>query len=107
MSASPWALQKRIFIKTEGSEASKAFIQRRKSAIPVDRHMGRLRERVPGSRPGSSINRLHGVHLPGFLWPIILIRLVHSLDLASLRTLHVWVLMPLLAKTDSTTKAYG
>ena len=33
----------------ESSEASKVFIRRKKSIICVDRHMGRLKEQVPGS----------------------------------------------------------
>ena len=71
-SPSPWALQKRISTEMEGSEASKAFIRRRKSTVPVDRHMADS-ERVPESHPHGGLNHLHGVHLPGFLWQITLI----------------------------------
>ena len=56
--------------------------------------------------PRGSLNYLYGVFLLGFLWPIILICLVHSPYLVYLRILPC-VCMHVLAKMDSTTKAYG
>ena len=64
--------------------------------------MGRLRRRVPHG----SLNYLYGAFLLGFLWPIILICLVHSAPLAYIGVLPC-VCMHLLAKMDFTEKAYG
>ena len=60
---------------------------------------------VAESRPHGSLNYFDGAFLPGFLWPIIMIRLVHSPYLVHLRILSC-VHTYLLAKMDSTTKAY-
>ena len=57
-------------------------------------------------RPRGSLNYFGGVFLPGFLWPIVLICLVHSPYLVYLRVL-LCVLMNLLAKMDLTAKASG
>ena len=40
------ALQKRIPTKMESGKTSKVFIKRKKNTVHVDRHIGRLRERV-------------------------------------------------------------
>ena len=53
----------------------------------MDRHRKRLRGRVPETRYPGSLNHLHGAFLLVFLWPIILICLVHGLYLVYLRTL--------------------
>ena len=50
----------------------------------MDRDIGRLRGRVPELHPHGSLSYLYGVFLPGSLWPIILICLVHSLHLVYL-----------------------
>ena len=74
--------------------------------VHMDRYTGRLRERVTESHPCGSLNYSHGTFLLGFLWLVILICLIHSPCLISLRILpcaHV----PLLAKMDSTEKACG
>ena len=72
----------------------------------VDRHMGGLRGRVPVLGPCGSSNYFYGVFLPGFLWPIILICLVHSPYLGYLRTL-LCMCMHLLTKMDFTEKVSG
>ena len=61
---------------------------------------------VAESSPCGSLNYFYVVFLLGFLWPIILICLVHSLYLVYLRIL-LCVHMHLLAKMDFTEKAYG
>ena len=63
------ALQKRISPRTESSEASKVFIKRKESTVRVNRHMGRLRGRVPELGPCGGLNRLDRAFLPVFLWP--------------------------------------
>ena len=63
------------------------FIRRKKSTVCVDRHRKRLRGRVPETRYPGSLNHLHGAFLLVFLWPIILVCLVHGLYLVYLRTL--------------------
>ena len=73
----------------------------------MDRHMGERRGRVPVLGPCGSLNYFCGLFLPGFLWPIILICLVHSSYLVYLRILpcvhaslsqdgffHMWVEHP-------------
>ena len=96
----PSALQKRFSTKTESSEASKAFI---KGEMVQD--TGILRERVRVA-PSWQFELLFGVLIPGFLWPIILIYLAHSLYLV-----YLWippcVRMYLSAKVDFTEKASG
>ena len=96
----PLGLQKRISTKTESSEASKIFLRRKKSTVHV------YRGRVPESCPGDSLSYFYVVFPLGFLWPIILTCLVHSPYLMYLRSLP-GVRMHLLAKKDSTSKAYG
>ena len=64
--AGPLALQKRIPTKMESSETSKALIKGEKCTVYVDRHMGRLRERVPESHPCGSLNYFFGTFLLGF-----------------------------------------
>ena len=44
-------------------------------------------ERGAESQPHGSLNYFYGTFLPGFLWPVILICLVHCLYLVYLRTL--------------------
>ena len=70
--------------------------------------MGRLRERerVPESHPGGSLNYFYGAFLLGFLWPIILVCLVHSPYLVYLRIITC-VCTHLLAKMDSIEKVVG
>ena len=96
----PSALQKRISTKTESSEASKAFIKGE-----IVQYTGILRERVR-SAPSWQFELLFGVLILGFLWPIILIYLAHSLYLV-----YLWippcVRMYLSAKVDFTEKASG
>ena len=98
-------LQKRISTKTESSEASKVFIKRKESTVRVNRHMGRLRGRVPELGPCGGLNRLDRAFLPVFLWPIILICLVHSPYLVHHRTLPC-LRTHLLAKIDPTTSIW-
>ena len=54
--------------------------------------------------PRGSLNYLYGVFLLGFLWPVILICLVHSPYLADLKIFEC-VHTHLLAKVDSTAEA--
>ena len=63
-----------------------------------------FRGRVPELNPPSSLCHLFGVFLPVFLWPIILMCLVHSSYLVYLRILPC-MCTHLLAKMGSTT--YG
>ena len=70
----------------------------------VDIHKGGFREEQ--SRPNGSLNYIYGAFLLGFLWPIILTFLIHSLYSMYLRILPR-VLMPLLAKMNSTAKDCG
>ena len=62
----------------ESHEVSKECIKRKKRAVHVDRHTGRLRGRAPESRPHGSLNHSFRTFLLGVLWPIVLICLVHS-----------------------------
>ena len=73
----PSTLRKRISTKMESSEASKVFIKR-KSTTCVEGHKGRLRGKVPDWHPHCILSLLCGAFLLVFLWPIILICLVHS-----------------------------
>ena len=68
--------------------------------------MGRFRGRFPELHHGGSLNHFYGAFLPGFLWPIILICLVHSSYLVYLRILP-FVHMHLLARMDFTKKMNG
>ena len=52
----PSSLQKRISTKTESSEASKVFVKRKKSMIHGDKHMDRLRGKIPELSPRGSLN---------------------------------------------------
>ena len=54
----------------------------------MERHMGRLRGRVPEFHICGSLNYFYGVFLLDFLWPIILIFLDHSPYLVYLRILQ-------------------
>ena len=62
--------------------------------------------RVTESRPHSGLNYFYGAFLLGFIWPIILICLVHSPDWMYLRILPC-VHVHLLAKMHYTTKAWS
>ena len=73
------------------------FIKRKKSTVSMDRHKGRLRERVPESFPFSGLSYFYGTFFPRFLWAIILTCLVHSPYLVYLRILP-WVCTHLSAK---------
>ena len=61
---------------------------------------------VTETYPCGSLNYFYGIFLSMFLWPIILICLVHSPYLVCLRILPC-VLLYLLAKMDPTEKASG
>ena len=63
------------------------FTKRKKSTVSMDRHKGRLRERIPESFPCSGLSYFYGIFLPGFLWTIILTCRVHSSYLVYLRIL--------------------
>ena len=80
------------------------FIRRKKSTVRVDRQMGRLRGKVSEFHPHSGLNFIYGAFLPGFLWPIILICLVHSPYLVYLRIIPC-VCIYLLAKMDFTEES--
>ena len=81
------ALQKIIYTKRESSEASKALEGKRLQYLWIDYgqtvHEHTLR--LPELHLHSSLNHLYGAFLPGFLWPIILICLVHTPCLVYLR----------------------
>ena len=62
-------------------------------------------ETVAESRPCGSLDYFSGTFLPGFLWPIMLICLLHSPYLVYLRILPC-VSTHLLARMDLTEKAY-
>ena len=102
----PSGLQKRLSTKTGHSEPSKMFLRRKNSTVLVDRHMGRFRGQVPELRPSGSLSYFYVIFPPGFLWPIILTCLVHSPYLMYLR-IFPGVRTHLLAKLNSTAKAYG
>ena len=103
----PLALQKRISTKMESNGASKAFIKKGKVeyvwTVTQEDSDG---ERVTESHPHGSLNYSDGIFLPGFLWPIILICLVHSPYLVYLSILP-GVHTHLLVKVDPTKKASG
>ena len=63
------------------------FTKRKKSTVSMDRHKGRLRERIPESFPCSGLSYFYGIFLPSFLWTIILTCRVHSSYLVYLRIL--------------------
>ena len=99
------ALQKIISTKTESSEASKV-LRGKRSIEYVDRHTDSGRERVAELHPWGNLYYFYGVSLLYFLWPIILICLVHSPYLVYLKVfqcIHVNVL----AKMDFSGKVYG
>ena len=91
----------------ESSEASKMFIKRKKSAVGVDRHTGRLRDSpcVAKLHPRGRLNCFYGAFLLGFLWPVILICLVHTPYLVYLR-ISPCVCTHLLAKMGLMEEAY-
>ena len=84
----PLALQKRISTKMESNGACKVFIKREKVqyvwTVTQEDSGG---ERVTESHPRGSLNYFNGIFLPVFIWPIILICLVHSPYLVYLRLL--------------------
>ena len=102
----PSTMQKRIPTKMESSEASEVFIKRKNNTVPMDRHMGRIRGIVPELPPHGTLNHWYGPCLLDFLWPIILICLIPSPHLVYISNFPR-VCMHLLAKMDSTAKAYG
>ena len=81
------------------------FLQKKR--VHVDRHTSRLRERAAESRSRGSFNYFNEAFLPGFLWPIIFVCLVHCPNLLYLRILPGVHTPPLLAKMDCTEKAHG
>ena len=99
----PSALQKRIFMKMESSEASIYWEEKKYSA---HRHMGVLRDKVTESHPRGNLNSFYGTFLLGFLWPIILICLVRSSYLVYLRILPC-VCMHVLAQLGPVAKICG
>ena len=103
-SPEPLTLQKSIFTNMENSED--VFTRREEDTVHVDRYTGRLRTRVPKSHLCGSLNYLYGAFLSGFLWPIILICLVHSPYLVYLGLLPC-VHTHILVKIDSTAKDCG
>ena len=100
----PSVVQKRIFTKMESDETVKYLFGGGKCTVFADRRTGSLRERVSGSCPGGSLNYFYGAFLPVFLWPVILICLVRSPYLVTLRTVP-YVCTHLLVKMDFTEKA--
>ena len=102
----PLALRKRISTKTESSEATEVFINRKKRVqYEVWTETSGLRD-SRWAAPSWQSELLLWSFLLGFLWLIILICLVHSPYLVYLRILPC-VHMHLLAKMDPTTKTYG
>ena len=96
-----WTLQKRIPTKTKSSETSKVFIKREnKYSTCAWTHGWIQRETVAELCSHGSWNYFYGAFLPVFLWPIILICLVHL-------RIPPCVRMCLLAKMDFTKKASG
>ena len=101
-----WLCRKEFPQRWKSNEPNKVFIKRGKKvkylwiATQVDS------KSVAESSPRGSLNYVYVVFLLGFLWPIILICLVHSPHLVYLRILPC-VCMHVLAKMNSTTKAYG
>ena len=83
------------------------YLRGKKNSVCVDRHTGRPRgrHRVAESCLCGSLDYFYGTFLPGFLWPIMLICLLHSPYLVYLRILPC-VSTHLLAKMDLTEKAY-
>ena len=77
-----------------------------KLCIKRKRYTGRLRGRVSESHLCGSLNYFYGAFLPGFLWPIILICLVHSPYLVYLR-IFPCVHTQLLAKMNFTGRGLG
>ena len=53
----------------------------------TDTQVNSERERVTELHPHGSVSYFYGAFLPGFLWPIILIFLVHSPYLVYLKNL--------------------
>ena len=90
----------------QSSEASKKYLLRGKKGQyqGLDTWVDSESERVAESCPHYSLNYFYAALL-SFLWSIILIYLVHSLYLVYLRIVTC-VHMHLLAKMDSTEKAY-
>ena len=72
----------------------------------IDTWVDSGRNRVAESHPRGNLNYFYGTFLLGFLWPVIMICLVHSLYLIHLRILPC-VNMHLLARMDSTKRASG
>ena len=98
------ALQKKFLTKMKSNETK--YLLRRKEYSTCGWHVGRLRKEIVESRPHDSLNYFCGVFLLGFLWPLVLICLVHRPCLVYLRVLPC-VCMYLLAKMDLTAKASG
>jgi len=101
-----WTLQKRIPTKTKSGETGKVLLKGKTSTARVHGRMGGFRERVAELCSHGSWHYFYGAFLPVFLWPIILICLVHNPYLVRLR-IPPCVRMRLLAKMDFTKKASG
>ena len=84
----------------------KYLLKGKTSTARVHGRMGGFRERVAELCSHGSWHYFYGAFLPVFLWPIILICLVHDPYLVSLR-IPPCVRMRLLAKMDFTKKASG
>ena len=81
-------MQKRISTKTESSEASKIFIRGKRSTARVERQtVDSERERIAESHLHGNWNCFYGSFLLDFLWPAIVICLVHSPYLVYFRIL--------------------
>ena len=84
----PSTLQKRFSTKRGSSEASEVFIKRKKSTVCVDRHMGRLRGRLPDLLSCTlSLNYFYGTFLPVSFGQSFWFFLAHSPYLVYLRIL--------------------
>ena len=101
----PSALQKRIFTKMESSEAS-IYWEGKKCSTRGQTHRRTQRQRVTESHPCGNLNSFYGTFLLGFLWPSVLICLVHSSYLVYLRIL-LCVRMHLLVKIGPIAKTWG
>ena len=99
-------LLERIPTKKESSEVGKVFIGRKKSTVHVDRDMGRLKGRVPESHSLGSLNYFYGGISSRF-------PLANHFDLTNSQSIFgksqdiPCAFTHLLAKMDSTRKAYG
>lgn len=77
MAPGPSALEKGISTKTESSEPRKVFSESENvQYVWID--TGSIQKGSPCASSALQFELLYGVFRPSFLWPIILIYLVHS-----------------------------